>query len=280
MITCKLCGGLGNQLFQIFATISYAIKYKTTFVFLYSEISPSITHRITYWNTFLKSLKEFTTTNHLPENNFYISEKSFNYIDLEIPTLNNTNVCINGYFQSYKYFENYENIILKLIMFEEVKKGLIEHLQITDTFFNNSASIHFRLGDYKHLQDCHPIIALEYYEKSILFLQENNTINKIYFFCENEDINYVLIQINKLKLKFPDITFIHAFHELPDWQQLILMSCCNHNIIGNSTFSWWGAYFNTNPGRVVCYPYIWFGPKIQPRNTSDLFPPSWRKINW
>jgi hypothetical protein len=56
MITCNLCGGLGNQLFQIFATISYAIKYNIPFVFLYSEISPSITHRITYWNTFLKSL--------------------------------------------------------------------------------------------------------------------------------------------------------------------------------------------------------------------------------
>jgi hypothetical protein len=277
MITCNLCGGLGNQLFQIFTTISYAIKYNIPFVFLYSEISPSITHRITYWNTFLKSLKAYTRIN-IPINKINIYEKPCIYTDLEIPKLNNTIVCINGYFQSYKYFENYENIILKLIMFEEVKKGLIEHLQITDTFFNNSASIHFRLGDFKNLQ-AHPIVAYkyEYYEKSILFLQENNTINKIYFFCENEDINYVLIQINKLKLKFPDITFIRAFHELPDWQQLILMSCCNHNIIGNSTFSWWGAYFNTNPGRVVCYPYIWHGPNIP---DNDLCPPSWTKITW
>jgi hypothetical protein len=273
MITCNLCGGLGNQLFQIFATISYAFKYKTTFLFLYSDISPSITHRITYWSTFLKSLKAFTTTN-LPKNQINISEKSFNFIDLEIPTLNNTNVCINGYFQSYKYFENYENIILKLIMFEQVKKGLIEHLQITDAFFNNSASIHFRLGDYKNLQDCHPILAFEYYEKSILVLQENNTINKIYFFCENDDINYVLIQINKLKIKFPDITFIRAFNELPDWQQLILMSCCNHNIIANSTFSWWAALFNTNMNKIVCYPETW----IKKNDVSDLFLPDWNKI--
>ena len=62
-----------------------------------------------------------------------------------------------------------------------------------------------------------------------------------------------------------------------DYEELILMSLCKHNIIANSTFSWWGAYFNTNPAKIVCYPSIWFGPDVT-HNTKDLCPESWTKI--
>jgi hypothetical protein len=64
---------------------------------------------------------------------------------------------------------------------------------------------------------------------------------------------------------------------LADWEQLLLMSCCHHNIIANSTFSWWAAYFNSWKDKIVCYPSVWFG-NIANHDTKDLCPEEWIKI--
>jgi hypothetical protein len=76
---------------------------------------------------------------------------------------------------------------------------------------------------------------------------------------------------------YPELVFERAEPLLFDWEQLLLMSLCNYNVIANSTFSWWGAYFNENIGKKICYPSVWFGPKAG-HNTTDLFPKDWVKI--
>jgi hypothetical protein len=74
-----------------------------------------------------------------------------------------------------------------------------------------------------------------------------------------------------------NFVFIQYPCSLNDWQQLLLMSLCNHNIIANSSYSWWGAYLNDNLNKIVCYPSIYFASSYA-KSTIDLFPKNWIEI--
>jgi hypothetical protein len=140
--------------------------------------------------------------------------------------------------------------------------------------------MHFRLGDYKKFSDFHPITSYEYYEKSLEYIKTINPTKHftVLYFCEDEDHEIVLDTINNLKNKNPQFNFERGSNILDDWEQLLLMSCCHHNIIANSSFSWWSAYFNSNLDKIVCYPSVWFGAHAN-IDTKDLCPASWIKIN-
>ena len=138
--------------------------------------------------------------------------------------------------------------------------------------------MHFRLGDYKKLQDFHPIATHKYYENALNCFKSQfpETNFNILYFCEDEDANEVLTTIQNLEKEFPNYKFKRANNTLADWEQMLYMSLCRHNIIANSSFSWWGAYFNSNKEKVVCYPSVWFGNNM---DTRDLCPDSWIKMN-
>ena len=104
-----------------------------------------------------------------------------------------------------------------------------------------------------------------------------NVFHILYFF-EQDDQDAVNISIRVLAKKYPTITFVPCSTKMQDWEQMLTMSNCAHNIIANSTFSWWSAYFNPNPRKIVCYPELWFGPKMGDIYLNDLFPPGWNKI--
>ena len=288
MISCNLMGGLGNQLFQIAAALAYSIQYDISCVFPYSEELTIGQSRPTYWDTFLLELKPYTThyTNNLMVTNETLfnlpkyHEPSFEYKQIQRPQHTNTNdFMLSGYFQSYKYFEKYQNDIFDIIRIDAhqytVKKEYPQY------FTENSyklISIHFRLGDYKHKQEFHPVLCYEYYEKAFELILSNELQKyTILYCCEKEDNDHCLNVINRLKEKFGIHQFIKVDDEIDDWKQLLIMSCCNINIIANSSFSWWAAYFNSYEDKIVIYPNIWFGHKIH-NNTNDMFPPEWIKI--
>ena len=134
MISCKLCGGLGNQLFQIFTTIAYALKYEKSFFFLNNAQlgtgSNGVTIRYTYWETFLSSLSPFLKNmNEIPQL-IFIKEKGFNYKELPEHFENSCGTLLVGYFQSPKYFDNYKESICKMINLDLKKKIVKEIVNI------------------------------------------------------------------------------------------------------------------------------------------------------
>jgi len=274
-------GGLGNQIFQIFTTISYAIKTNNQFKFISLDKlgSGTTTVRNTYWNSFFSKLKLFLI-NDFSNFNVMIKEKDFTFNELPINEMKNKNIKINGYFQSYKYFESEFKTICKLINLDIMKQNVMEKIYKNDINLKNCISLHFRIGDYKKIQEFHPLMNFDYYKKAIEYLLINIPINNlsIIYFYEEDDLEDVNIIINKLKIDFPNINFISIEKGLEDWEQLLYMSLIPYNIIANSSFSWWGAYFNFNENKIVCYPSIWFGEKSN-INTKDLCPEEWIKIN-
>ena len=279
MIYIELMGGLGNQLFQIFTGISYSLDNKIPFKINNNKpdkVSPldNISKRPTYWDTLLINLSTFTYNNslNLP---IYREQVFFKYSKIPYIT---QDFKLFGYYQSYKYFENnYENIT-KLIGLEERKQIIKEKYS---NYFKNKKpiSLHFRIGDYVKNLAMHPVLPLDYYIKSINFLKdkiiniENN--NYILIFGELNDKEKIIEHIKIINKEFPNLEILICDYNIEDYEQMLLMSLCDHNIIANSTFSWWGAYFNNNSEKSVCYPNIWNGSTNEIR---DLFPINWNII--
>lgn len=268
-------GGLGNQLFQIFALISASLRHKIPFKIPYYEQTAVGLQRPTYWSNFLKSLMPFTSREIAVSTRY--NEPHFNYKPLPAST---NSVMYVGYFQSEKYFIETYDQICRFIKLSESKE------QVRDKWGNShlmpgkiNISLHFRLGDYKNIQDCHPLATDAYYIHTLQHIiseLKTNNLNVVCFY-EKADESTVFERIGRMRTHFP-VDFTHASHEMADWEQVLLMSLCDHNIIANSSFSWWGAYFNHNPDKIVTYPAVWFGSKMSHLNTSDLCPSNWVKV--
>ena len=172
MITCKLQGGLGNQLFQIFTTISYALDHSKPFFFLNNyqlgSGSNRETIRYTYWETLLSSLKPFLKNMEQIPKLEIIKEINYNYQILPEPL---SNILLVGYFQSPKYFDKFKSSICKLLKIDNKKKEL---LPIT----SDTISMHFRLGDYLKYPHIYYILDSVYYYNAISHILDRQT-NKI-----------------------------------------------------------------------------------------------------
>jgi len=285
-VSCVLMGGLGNQLFQIFTTIAYAIRYKRRVVLPYSEDLRFGKVRPTYWDSLLSSLKNVTTYSQ-PYTNEYLQhlvqyrENGHHY--QEIPNLSNREFTLFGYFQSPRYFENERSTIFSLLRLAESKGRVASEYP---KYFDDGAitiSMHFRLGDYKNIQECHPIMPSDYYIMALMHMLLNITIDrpvKVLYFCEKEDNDTVSDIVRQCEETYSAFHFIKVDDSIEDWKQLLIMSNCSHHIIANSSFSWWGAYFNENVDKIVCYPSTWFGPALAGKKMDDMFPSDWTRVEF
>ena len=278
MIYGVLIGGLGNQLFQIFATIAYALQNGHSFAFQKNEYLGR-QDRPTYWRNFLAKLQPYLVE-HLPNITYFENgQHEYNALPI-VPSSDNGMICIEGYFQSELYFKPHFSTICDMIDLGHFQSDLLANKDYG--CYSQMISMHFRLGDYKKLPSYHPILPYEYYKKSLdHILSIDTTITNLLYFCEVEDNDTVLDTIMKLQVEFPGITFNKAVDSASDWQQVLMMSICRHHIIANSSFSWWGAYFhryinkNGEP-HLVCHPKYWFGSSHI--NMKDVHPKEWTEI--
>ena len=291
-ISSSIMGGLGNQLFQVFATIAYGIKHNRKIIFPENITVQSKYPRHTYWDSFLKHLFIFTTK--FPANKItqdmlfaypiYQEGQGFSYV--AIPEFKNTNVRLHGYFQSYKYFDKYEANILNLIKLNNIRDGVLT--KYGDQYLRDktvpTVSMHFRLGDYKILPDYHPVLSYVYYVHALQYLLGKiGEKFRVLIFCDKEDMDTVKGYVDNhfLTRISAELEYIYVESDMEDWEEMVLMSACDHHIIANSTFSWWGAYLagSQNKEKIVCYPDVWFGMEYMNQNTKDLFPERWTRID-
>ncbi len=286
ILSCKLMGGLGNQLFQIFATISLALSTGKVFLFPYSDILTTGMTRPTYWHTLLDGLLNNTTWKRTETDNPrifslpQIGEKGFEHDDMVLIRVNleKKPACLNGYFQTYKYFEKHYDTIIHQIGLRAKQEVIRNKTTLMNGEIRPTVSLHFRLGDYISKQSHHPIMSIKYFMGALTrIIDQLGTDNfRVIYFGEKDDETTIKICIQILEKKFPNLEFVKADLD-EDWEQMLLMSLCDHNVIANSSFSWWGAYFNANKNKIVCYPTNWFGPALS-HDTKDLCPPSWVRI--
>lgn len=272
-------GGLGNQLFQIFAALAYAKRSGKRLILERIEYSGGFVRRPTYWSTLLQGLDGcFGDINHIGYDVVTYGEPNFTYQPIPIhPGV----VKLNGYFQSELYFtDHYYTLVKELGLPEQQAK--IRQRCASWLESNNVVSMHFRLGDYKRLPLHHPIVGLDYYVNAIRELRqrvEYDTVLCFFDASDAQDVETVSGWLKSLGGAFPGISFILAPQEMQDYEELLLMSSCQHHIIANSSFSWWGAYLNPNPNKIVCYPSRWFGLSLASYDTKDLFPTAWVRVN-
>ena len=291
MITIAMNGGLGNQLFQVFAALAAAIRNGDTCYFLYT-VRDASGKRGTYWNSLFHALRPMTVIANAGNVDRFMQlptyqEPAFRYSQLPRQTaMNSTPLKLVGYFQSDKYFADVRDEVYD-------KMQLLEQQRHVRAMFAESVwfscgvvtvAMHFRIGDYKDIQEAHPILPLEYYKRALKHIMTHvQSVEKINVLIFNQACDNPVIVDHMQQLRaVPEFAQRCRFHKVQDmfddWKQMLLMSVCDYNIIANSTFSWWGAYLNQNPGKIVCYPSTWFGPALKNHDTRDLFPADWVRI--
>jgi len=188
---------------------------------------------------------------------------SYNYIPC-VDRNNTKNVLLNGYFQSEKYFKDHETDIR-------------EYFSAPTEFEKGVCSIHVRRGDYLLYPTKHPVVTAKYITSATEYIVGTTTCR--YFRVYSDDIHWCK---ENLSFLVPDTTVDFMPRQVNPRLDMMAMSRCEHNIIANSTFSWWGAWLNPNPDKIVISPSAsnWFGPGNAHLDTSDIIPEKWIQIKY
>lgn len=178
----------------------------------------------------------------------------------------------DGYWQSERYFSEYREELLQLFSlkseFHPQNRAYDRKIRETE-----SVSLHIRRTDYVTVPTAnkrHGVCSVEYYRRAISEIKKR--VGVASFFVFSDDLEWAKENITFID----DVTFVKPAGDNPDHEELILMSRCRHHITANSSFSWWGAWLNRNPNKIVIAPAPWF--RDSSKNTDDLVPSDWIQL--
>lgn len=183
------------------------------------------------------------------------------------------NLYLDGFWQTEKYFKDIRDILLKEFALREPYSAPAQAIAESIRADKNTVSLHVRRGDY--VKDEASIkyygshCNQQYYEKGLKFLSDKLNTLSVYVF--SDDIEWV-----KQNITIPHkVTYISE-HAAPDYERMQLMSVCEHHIICNSSFGWWGAWLNNKPNKIVIGPSLWIPGSIV--QNTDILPDDWIRM--
>ena len=287
-------GGLGNVMFYYALANAYRQKGVKSFVFVsktnlehYNYSLKVVFPHISLWGnlncfekvyySIIQRIRDFQYKKYkvphkcllAPFSGLYYDQDPVKYVPSIFDNLE-SNQYLNGHFQSYKFFEEYRNSILEELQFStealsDKTKAVAEDMQSC-----NSVSIHVRRGDYMngyYYEMLGKICDVAYYQRAIDAINERVSHPRFYVFSDDP-------QFVADNLKIENATYVDFNRGKDSWQDMYLMSQCKHNIIANSTFSWWGAWLNRNPQKIVVAPNRWFANM----ENDEIVLPEWYRM--
>jgi hypothetical protein len=269
LIIAKLIGGLGNQLFQYAVARHLAEIQGTVLKIDLTEFEQYKLHK--YSLQHFDIIEEIATSENLDYVG-NIKEKHFHF-DTEFKEISD-DVLLRGYWQTEKYFSDISDIIREeFTVKSELKDKDLDVSQLIRC--SNSVSLHIRRSDYtsnSYKDQIFDSLSLDYYERAIEGISKRE--NDLKFFIFSDSHEWVR---DNVKLDFP---VVYVDHNTADtnYEDLRLMSLCNHNIIANSSFSWWGAWLNPNPQKKVFAPKQWFNSNVRNLDPKDIIPLLWTQV--
>lgn len=285
MIVSKIQGGLGNQMFQFAAAfaINTPVYLDLEFIDQKAESTESFTKRNLelelFPNLHYKKLSNFKRRVFLSNSTVYKYLRKLGKITtvvqegqgvVQIPTADN--LYLNGYFQSELYFVGKRNEILQQFQFPTLDPHN-ESIREKINSEPNSVAIHVRRGDYlkPNVAQYHGVLSLNYYETAISYLQR--TLGSLYIVVFSDDPQFCKLHFEKY-----NNVYIVSGNDEASWKDMALMSACQHHIIANSSFSWWGAWLSTHTSGIKIAPKNWFNETAVDYCIDDIIPKSWIKI--
>ena len=260
MVYIELSEGIGNNLFQIAAGVSLAKENNTDCISCVPNIKTDAGESLTDYMVQYKDniLRNVSFMTGLPEKCTIYNQKEFDY--KPIPYV--SDILISGYFQSEKFFD--KSYITELFSIDDKTRDYIFN-KYGELLKDEIISIHVRRGDYLKRPLRQPICGMVYFREALKYFGKE----KKYLVFSND--------IKWCKKNFKGENFFFAENE-SSVTDLYLQSLCTHNIISNSSYSWWGAWLNSNPKKVVIAPDNWFGLQLKNNDTKDLIPEGWKII--